>query len=869
MDEERWRRVGRLLSDALARDAGEREAYLADLASREPDLAAEVRALLAAHRDAEACDFLATAPPAVTPAHLERDGPDVGLDLQVGDAVGPYTVVRPLGRGGMGAVYLAERSDDQYRQRVALKVVRRGLDTEDVLRRFRNERQILADLEHPNIARLLDGGMTGDGRPYLVMEFIDGLTILDYCDRHRLSVDRRLALFRQVCLAAHHAHRKLVVHRDLKPSNVLVTGDGRPKLLDFGVAKLLAEGPESRDLTRPGVLPLSPEYASPEQVTGSPVSTATDVYGLGLVLYELLCGRRAQPVGRPAWSELERVVCRESPPAPSDALPSGPAPETRRLARDRATTPERLRRKLRGDLDTIVLTALHKESDRRYASAEQMAEDLRRHLDGLPVRARRDTLRYRGRKFLARHAVGVAATLLLVLTLVAGALATAWQAREASAERDRSRAEAAKAEAVAGFLTDLFRASDPTTARDDSVTVTAVLDRARERLPSALAGQRDLRSDLLDVLGQVYTNLGRYEDARDALGEALDLRRAEVRPDSAELAGTLLDLAEANRQARDFELAAPHFREAVAIHRALARASPADTGLQLRYAGALANQAMNLRELGRADTAVVLVEDAIELRERLQAADDPGLLSARTKLAFVLRGVGRVEEAEAIYRDVLARHRESGVLPPDDLAPLLNNLAYLLVTRQAFGEAEQLYREALGVHRELYGPGHPRTLMIMNNLAGILNRQGRHAELEVLSRRMLALQQEHRPPDHWRIGDAHRSLGSFLASRGRLREAEAEHRAALRIFQAGLGEDHPWTANQRSLVGEVLARQGRRAEAEPLLLRGLADLRASDREDAAAWAAEAAARVVELYEAWDRPGEAARYRTLASADGGA
>ncbi|MHC4236297.1 MAG: serine/threonine protein kinase, partial [Planctomycetota bacterium] len=490
MDNDSLRRVQEVFRELLEREPSEHGRFLDQLRATEPDLAREVESLLGA--DHRAGDFLERSPPELELIHKRHEP-----GLQPGTQIGPYAVLKLLGRGGMGDVYLAERADQEYEKQVAIKLVRPGADSEEILDRFWRERQILANLEHQNIARLLEGGTTANGQPYLVMEHVDGEPIDRYCDRHRLSIDARLRLFRSVCAAVEYAHRNLVVHRDLKPGNIMVTAAGVAKLLDFGIAKVLAtEGLAPGTMTRTGLLPMSPEYASPEQVRAGPITTSTDVYALGLVLYELLTGQRPQKLGNLSLPEIERVVCERIPERPSAALSAFPIraggegeATLEGVAAARSTTADRLRHKLAGDLDTIVMKALHKEPERRQRSVKELSEDLGRHLVGLPVRARADTLGYRTAKFVRRHLVGMAAAVLVAGTLAGGAASTLWQARRAAAERDRARTEARKSEQVAGFLTDLFRAADPDETQGDTVTVGTILERGQQRIRETLQEQ--------------------------------------------------------------------------------------------------------------------------------------------------------------------------------------------------------------------------------------------------------------------------------------------------------------------------------------------------------------------------------------------
>ncbi len=489
MTPERWEEIGNLYEQMLKCPPAQRAAFLDGACASDPALRREVESMVATH-EADP-DFLER------PASLLL-GPlqTIQTSGELPDEktyLGPYRLVRPLGRGGMGEVFLAVRELATVRQTVALKVLRPGLEQSDLVRRFAAEQQILAQLAHPGIARLLDAGHTADGRPYLAMEYVDGEPITAYCDRHQLTVEQRLRLFVQVCEAVQFAHQHLVIHRDLKPSNILVAlpasarpEEGQVKLLDFGIAKML--DPDPRDtsvlLTRTGQRLLTPAYASPEQLDGAPIATTSDVYSLGVLLYELLAGQRPYALEGKTESEVARLLAEAAPMLPSMVVAqttanreTAPAAGPVDVGRARRSSPERLQRRLRGDLDTMVMMALRKEPERRYRSAEALAEDIERHLGGLPVRARADTLGYRARKFVRRNRWTVAAATAFVILLAGFAGAMALQQAETARQRDRAERELAKSESVTGFLTALFEANRPSEARGDTITARELLDR--------------------------------------------------------------------------------------------------------------------------------------------------------------------------------------------------------------------------------------------------------------------------------------------------------------------------------------------------------------------------------------------------------
>ncbi len=497
---DRWRRVAAILDEVLELPPAEQAGYLELACGGDPGLRSDVEALLAA--DASSGEFLEVPAAEYLTSVFGAALPGAGGGIAAGTRIGSFRVVRELAHGGMGEVYLAQRADGQFEQQVALKLVRSGMDSAEVHRRFLAERQILARLHHPHIAGLLDGGLTAEGRPWFAMEYIAGAQLKAWCDSRGMGIPERLRLFADVCEAVRYAHQSLVVHRDLKPSNILVTDDGEVKLLDFGIAKLLESGPDgdgrgdggAEPATRTELRALTPEYAAPEQLRGEPVTTATDVYALGAILYELLTGRRPHQFPRRSPAEIERIVCDIDPDPP----------------------------RLGGELDAILLRALQKEPARRYPSAEALLEDLRRWRDGLPVRARPDSALYRVRKFVRRHRLGVVAGGALVLSLIGGLAATLHQARAKTRE-------AAKAREVTDFVVNLFQVADPAESRGREVSAGELLARGVRRVDSALGRQPEVQEELLGVLGRIHRELGLYAAGRFTAGTSGGRRPRRVR----------------------------------------------------------------------------------------------------------------------------------------------------------------------------------------------------------------------------------------------------------------------------------------------------------------------------------------------------
>ena len=638
MNADRWPEVSRILDEVLDRPCGEWPALIARLCADDASLRDEVEAVLAGHGRVET--FLESPPHGLLAEALERPDGDVA-----GTRIGPYRVLRTIARGGMGRVMLAERADGAFTQRVALKLLRPGADTPDTAWRFRSERQILAKLVHPSIAHLLDGGMTDEGRLWLAMEYVEGLTIDRYAEAHGLDVPARLDLFLTVAGAVHHAHRQLVIHRDLKAANILVTPSGEPKLLDFGIAKLLDDESDrsSTQHTRTGQRWMTPAYAAPEQILGQPATTATDVYQLGAVLYELLTGRRPFEPDRPGVRAIEDAVLTQDPARPSQAVSAPPQP------RERA-------RVLRGDLDAIVLKALRKEPELRYGSVEAMADDIRRHLDRKPVRARDGTAAYRARRFVTRHRVGVAVAAGFAAVVIASAGALFVQQAATARERDRATAEAAKSAQVTGYLMGLFEASDPGEALGDTITARELLERGVARA-DALTDQPAVQATLLGVTGRVFVNLGEHERGAALLRRSLALQRASPTPDERQLTGTLFDLAATLESEEAFAEAVPLYREVVER----TRRGLGDRSLLLEAQFSVGSSLHALHDMAAADSAFTAWEAMID---SLPPTPTPELASSQVWLGRMLQYGGEHERAEKVLRGGVATDSRGLRRPP-------------------------------------------------------------------------------------------------------------------------------------------------------------------------------------------------------------
>jgi serine/threonine protein kinase/Tfp pilus assembly protein PilF len=731
----------------------------------------------------------------------------------MGDRIGPYRVLRTLGAGGMGEVYLAERADAQFEQQVAIKVVHGGALAVGMHSRLKLERQILAQLDHPNIAHLLDGGALPDGSAYIVMEYVDGIAIDAFCDANCLDITARLKLFQTVCGAVHYAHQNLIVHRDLKPSNILVTAAGVPKLLDFGIAKLLDDRQAARHtlaVTQADIRVMTPDHASPEQVRGQAITTSSDVYVLGVLLYKLLCGSGPFFIASVRLAEIERAICEKDPPPPSEMVSTNDSPDSRAIADDRNSTANRLRRTLTGDLDNIVLMAMRKEPERRYASAQQMASDIQRHLDGMPVIAHRDTLSYRSKKFVRRHWLPVAASFSVVLIVLAFAATTYLQSLRIAAERDRAsqqreRAEheRARAEEVSSFLVNLFKLSDPKENRGNQVTARELLDSGAKRLQTGLQDQPETKAALLSTVGTVYDSLGQYQDALPLLDESLQLQAQSQDGSRVE---TLLELGRARIGAGDLPGAEAPLQEALHLAQRDAGATSVQTGHSLWSLGMLRF------EQGRNAEAKDLYVRSLAILEGSRAPQtDVSVVLGNLAQAYVL------EQQWILAKQTQERALEIDrrVLGDDDprVAYRLNNLAIVAQNMGDLKLAETLYLDALKRQEHIYGDRHPETASAKGNYGLLLQREGRLSEAEPLLRSALEARLSLNGPNHFMVGYCRVSLAILLHDKGDLVTSENEFRQALAIYDKSLPANHQYRASLLMHFARLLVDRNKSAEA--------------------------------------------------------
>jgi serine/threonine-protein kinase len=849
--------VFEIVDRALELAPEERAPYLDQAAAGDPALGVAVHAVLAQSNGAGFLDAPALEYAAPFLGELPLHSSTDGKPLASGAHVGPYRLLHELGHGGMGTVFLAERADHQFEKQVALKLIRGWhVGNERLVRRFLEERQILAALDHPGIARLLDGGVTLDGLPWFALEYVEGVPIDRHCSTHGLAIESRLELFCRVCDAVQYAHRHLVVHRDLKPSNILVTAEGGVKLLDFGIAKLLrpdaTDGPAS--LTATGERLMTPLYASPEQVRGDPVSTASDVYALGVILYELLTGRQPYRVTTGEPHAVARAILEQEPERPSLAVvrQGGPGEDTDRKSVG-GPAPPTLARRLRGDLDTIVGAAMQKQAERRYGSAEQLAADVRRHLAGLPVLARPDSRLYRAEKFIQRHRIGVAIAAGVALIVIGFAVVTGVQSIRIGAQAARISVERDRAEQVSRFLAGLFQASDPYAGAGGKLTAREILDSGAARIDRELVTQPDARAQMLFEMGRAYFGLGVRDRARRLVETSLAIRRRALPGEQIEMAQTLDFLGLVLLEQGELGDAERAYREALGLRRQLLGSRHRDVARTLN------GLATVLRAAGRFGDADSVSREAVAIDGDRAGGNHLDLAQSLEGLAHAVRERGGFAAAESLFTRVLTLRRQE--LPEDhpDVASSEINLAAALSDAGQLTGADSLFRHGVGVKRRLLGAEHADLAADEAEYARLLHRRGSDRAAEPLYRHALAIARRRFPAVHPVTATILLGLGELLLDRGAARRAEPLLREGLAMRLSVLPQQHPHIAEAQQLVGRAVLVRGRYFEAEWYLLPSEKGLREAYGEgDPRARAG--LERLVALYDAAARPEQAARYR---------
>lgn len=758
-----WRILETAFAQATRLEGGARARMLARFAAEHPELEPQLLDLLSA----DSADDKPLAEPIASSA---RELAEAVIDPWENRRIGAWTIKHRIADGGMGAVFLAERADDEYQQTVALKIMTAQLLAKDAVTRFRAERQILASLSHPNIAKLIDGGSTDENLPYLVLEYVDGLPIDEYCDEHQLSIPARLQLFIKVCKAVDFAHRNLVVHRDLKPNNILVDKSGEPKLLDFGIAKLLENSSVQQTVavTREGMRAMTPEYASPEQVRGESISVATDVYALGVLLYRLMTGQSPYGVSTKVPREYEAAILDSEPRRPSTVvtLPNTDAV----IGTHRATSPQRLQRRLAGDLDNIVLHALQKEPERRYPTANALSTDIDRYLANLPVMARGDDWSYKLRKFVIRNARSLAVALLVVASI---ATLTLYYTMKLADERDRANLAAAQSNEVAGFLTGLFESASPHEAKGDPITAVELLEQGRERIEE-LDGQPQLKAELMRIMASSMTAIGDLERSIPMLESVLELKEAAVPRDEISISQTTHSLAEAYRQLGDLDQAEHYSRRTLEIATAAFGPDNSDVAYLMARLGVI------LFDANKAEEALDIEQRGLAIMVANGDGESPRALDTRGNMSNALSRLGR--------------HRD----------------------------AELMLRETIVLSDQVLGEMHPNVIIRRTNLCLVLIRLGKYEEAIVILEENMPRGVQVWGRDYYHVAFMHGAYGAALKRLGRIQESLESYLTAQEITRSQSGEDNMTYVRNMRGTASVLVDLARYEEAELMLDEALA-----------------------------------------------
>ncbi len=901
MGQQHWEKINNIVDTALELEKEERKRYINKECKDDPELKSEVTRLLESIQESEAEEFLEgkESYPQNLVSELSKtfEKSETSSSL-VGQNIDNFKILEVVGHGGMGSVFLAERADKAYDQTVAIKVLRRGMDTPSNILRFKRERNILAKLEHPNISRLLDGGMTNEGLPYLVMEYVKGTPLITYCDTNNLTIEQRLDLFKLVCQAVQHAHNNAVIHRDLKPSNILVTEDGKVKILDFGIAKLLEPEEVSENLfqTRTGARMLTMGYAAPEQVEGEAVTTATDTYALGILLYKLLTGVHPFDLEKKNVTEIERLIRKKTPTKPSTKLGELPKSKQQQIAEQHNSTPSVLQNALKGDLDAIVMKALRKERKKRYNSTDQLLEDLRRRKQNLPIIAREDTIRYKTSKFIRRHKAGLSAAAGFALLIISFFAFYTWQITD---ERNQARRAAQKAEAVTSYLTDLLSRSNPYLEEKNvglDVTLGSVLQYGHKTIDQEFENQPVVKAKVKTVIGQVYSQLGEFGKAESLLTEAYQIHKGLKSKAMIDQANTTKTLAFMYQDKGNYDRAETLLQETIQTLQTTKK------GLITEEAASSIARLGNLSwfNKGQFKTADSLLTKALEIEQQIHSGNHLHIATRYNDLATMNHAQGKLSIADSYYRKAIANYRRlSG--EHANLAIILSNFAILLKDRGDYKEAEQKQIEALKMHKEhsgensidialgtgklgqiyvemgkyeradsllhlsleklhkIYGESHPyiaRNNLILGKLVR-LKKNYQEAE-EILSNAHAQFSKVY-PENHPRISDPLLELGLLYLENDRLQQAGSYLEKTLDIRTSSYPNESWQMAEIQAAYGKYLVRSEEYKKAEKVLLNSYDSL-VKFRGEQDPLTLKIQRNIASLYKEWNKPELAEKYR---------
>ncbi len=838
---ENWKQIKQIFAKALELEGPERLRFVEAESNGDEDVMREVLSLLEAHENTGV---------------LDREMGDVRMSaisdarstFMKGEEIGRYRIIHELGHGGMGSVFLAERADGEYEQKVALKLLRSVFASGSQVERFRMERQILASLDYEKIARLIDGGITENGQPWFAMELVDGEKITDYCDAKRLTITERLQLFMDVCDAVSYAHRKLVVHRDLKPSNILINEKGNVKLLDFGIAKVLSDDDAGSVLTKPGLLPLTPSFASPEQIRGGQVTTASDVYQLGLILYELLTGMPAYSVDGKTPSAVEKTICDTLPPHPATRLQErGKTVLAEEAGLKRKLTRRKLISELKGELGTIVMKAIRKEPERRYESAGQLADDIRRYLSGKPVKAHADSRLYRAGKFIKRHPAGTVSAAAILLMIVMYLVTLTWHQQQTRAALTQAEIEAEKSAQVIDFMLGMFEAGDPYENPGDTITVRALLDRGVEKAENL--NEPELQAQIYGLVGRIYRELGEYGQASPLLKNALEIIGSEAAPDDIELAHTYYNLGTVFHHLGNYRESDQYFRKALKIY----DLHPDHRSEE--YASSLFTMANIINVRRDHDQAKEMHKKALEMRLDLFGEEHPHVAASYQNLGYTLSLLDRLEDAQVYLHKALGIYqtvyREDHPVKGD----LLVTLASTQVRAGEYEEAGKNLKRSLKIRREVFGDTHTETGMSLKALADYHNQMGNIAEAESMYRDLLLMIEESHDGVHPLKRPVVQALGRLYFNSDRPQKAAPYLKTTYEMLASVLNETHSRVLASGLELAACLIELGEHPDAEKLLLGQIETLERSGSESLKEQKVSSIELLLELYRNWEKEDE--------------
>ncbi len=797
MDKQKILKAKELFEEALEIQSSQREKFVVEKCNGDIEIKNEVLSLLKSFEDND--NFLDK------PLEVDLENSESLNDPYIGKQIGKYIIESEAGFGGMGIVYAGIRNDQEFEQKVAIKILKHGINSDYLLKRFQIERQTLANLQHQYIAKLLDGGSTDDGLPFLVMEFIEGTPITKYCDKNNLSINERIRLFQKVCLAVQYAHQNLIIHRDIKPGNILVMNDGAPKLLDFGIAKLIDEDLIDSDegLTKTGVWHLTPEYSSPEQINGQRITTASDIYSLGVLLYKILTGEQPYKITNNSPIAISKFIEKESVTKPSDKVKI-----TSNINNDKISN------QLKGDLDNIILKAMDKAPERRYVSVEQFSEDLKRYLIGLPVIAQKDTTAYRLTKFIRRHKVGFFSSFGFAILLIFSLIAISWQADIASKERDNAKVEAKKAEEVNSFLQGMLSSVDPSEIGRD-VKVYDILDKAAEDIETNLKDQPEVEASLRSTLGNTYMNLGEFTKAKPFIDEAFSISKKIYGYESKETAKSLHDIGLYYDWVGDYKKADSIYEKSIKIFRKVL-----DEPTK-QFSNALNDRGLIKMYFEKYDEAEKLFKEALDVAIKSNGEKDPNTAVIMNNLALNYMDAGKLDKAEEYNKKSLALNLELLGENRPEVGTNYNNLAYLYMLKKDYKSAEIYLEKSYKLKLNLKGEDHPDVGLALNNL-GVLNVNIKKYN-EAESYQLAALKQYKKTlaSDHPYVALSQYWLGKIYLETNKFGLAEEYLRKSLKTRIKKFPAENKDIWRSKSELGICLLKQHKYSEAEKLLTSSL------------------------------------------------